>query len=119
MRILSPSEYSGIGGRAHKGLPIESKPPTTAPTKRTHASIYPGDGEAGDDEADARWLPPVTETGEVAARLTRRISSATRASGSGGVVIPGAGRVNDLVGFLAAGRSGDRIIATWRYMCRG
>jgi hypothetical protein len=32
MRTLSPSEYSGIGGRVHKGLPIESKPPTTAPT---------------------------------------------------------------------------------------
>jgi hypothetical protein len=29
MRTLSPSEYSGIGGRVHKGLPIESKPPTT------------------------------------------------------------------------------------------
>jgi hypothetical protein len=29
---VSPSEYSGIGGRVHKGLPIESKPPTTAPT---------------------------------------------------------------------------------------
>ena len=32
MRTLSPSEYSGIGGRVHKGLPIESKPPTSAPT---------------------------------------------------------------------------------------
>jgi hypothetical protein len=32
MRTLSPSEYSGIGRRVHKGLPIESKPPTTAPT---------------------------------------------------------------------------------------
>jgi len=31
MRTLSPSEYSGIGGRVHKGLSIESKPPTTAP----------------------------------------------------------------------------------------
>jgi hypothetical protein len=26
MPTLSPSEYSGIGGRVHKGLPIESKP---------------------------------------------------------------------------------------------
>src|ERR1700746_3054753 len=38
MRTFIPSQYSGIGGRVHKGLPIESKPPTTAPTKPSNRS---------------------------------------------------------------------------------